>query len=126
MGCPIIAVMSQPSCAACASVRQSVRLASSILKSLWPRPTASRHGRLGGGAIGGHRGGPARQRGLRLDRPPRLVRHAAERHPGRRDRALLRRDDGRDGDQRELVGGPVAHLAVELPARRRRRAGPRP
>src|SRR5262245_49452432 len=27
-------------CAASASVRQSVRLASSILKSLWPRPTA--------------------------------------------------------------------------------------
>ena len=58
---------------------------------------------------------------FRLARTPRLGRHPAEPHPGRRDRAPVRRDDDGDGDQREFVGSPVAHLAVELPPRRRGR-----
>jgi hypothetical protein len=49
------------------------------------------------------------------------VRHAAKRHARRRDGSPIRRDDRGHGHQREGVRRPVADLAVDLPAQRRRR-----
>ena len=54
----------------------------------------------------------APQRRLGLRGAPRLVRHAAERDAHVAHDAVGDVERGRDRDQREGVGGPVAHLAV--------------
>ena len=63
--------------------------------------------------------GAARHLGLGRFDAPRLVRHAAQRHaPG-----AVALDDGADRDQREGIGGAVAHLAVDVRAADRLAAG---
>ena len=50
---------------------------------------------------------------------PRLVRQATKCQPGTAHTAIRRVDDGRNRNRGEGVRGPVAHLAVDLHARRR-------
>jgi hypothetical protein len=88
------------------------------LEVVVPPPHGVRHGRLSRGPKGGHRGRTARQRGLRLNRPPGFGGDPAERHERSGDRFPLGRDDDRYGRDGEGVRGPVADFAVDLPARR--------
>ncbi len=77
--------------------------------------------RLGGGAEARLGGRLAAQRRLGGRRPPWPVRDAAERHPDVGDDPVLDRDRRGDGDEREGVARPVAHLAVGRVLRHRQR-----
>ena len=98
--------------------RMIVRRARSILKSLCPKPLASRKDEIGRLRKGGFIGGPAAQRSLGLHIPPRLMRDAAERETRFLDRVAIDLEPGRDGDQRECVGKPVANLEVGMVCRK--------
>ena len=66
-----------------------------------------------------HRG--AVERGFGFRRSPRLVGQAAECDARGAHLSPVARHDHRDRNERERVGSAVAHLAIDLPARRRRR-----
>ena len=97
------------------------RRASSILKALCSYPRASRSRSSAARAKAGLVGALAAQRRFRRVVAPRLMRDAAERQPRFLDRAAFEFQRGRDRDQREGIGQPVADFQVGVVAGKTRR-----
>ena len=92
------------------------RRARSILKALCSYPLASRSKMSAARAKPAWSAGLPTQRRFRLGVAPRLVRDAAQRQTRFPDRAAFEFQCGRDRDQREGIGQPVADLQVGIVA----------